>query len=83
MGAASLSTGREAAGPAAIGLALGLEAGAAASVLVQGFLDGLSPHDPIRIIPVGALLMGTVGLVAWLPARRATKLDPIATLRVE
>jgi ABC-type lipoprotein release transport system permease subunit len=43
----------------------------------------LSPHDPITIVAVSALLLGTVALVAWLPARRATKLDPIATLRVE
>lgn len=74
---------REAAGPASVGLALGLAGGAAASALLRGFLYGLSPHDPLTLVAVSMLLMGTVALVAWLPARRATKLDPIATLRVE
>lgn len=74
---------REALTPAVVGLAIGLLGGAAASMLLRGFLYGLSPHDPITIVAVSALLMGTVALVAWLPAGRATKLDPIATLRVE
>jgi putative ABC transport system permease protein len=74
---------REAMTPAVIGLGLGLAGGAAASVLLRGFLYGLSPHDPLTIAIVFSLMLASVAFVAWLPARRATKLDPIATLRVE
>lgn len=74
---------REAVSPAVVGLAIGLIGGAAASMLLRGFLYGLSPHDPVTIVAVSAGLIATVALVAWLPARRATKLDPITTLRVE
>jgi putative ABC transport system permease protein len=74
---------REALGPALVGLSIGLLGGAGASMLLRGFLYGLSPHDPMTIVAVSVLLMGTVAFVAWLPARRATTLDPIATLRVD
>jgi putative ABC transport system permease protein len=74
---------REALTPAVIGLGLGLAGGAAASMLLRRFLYGLSPHDPLTTAIVFLLMLATVALVAWLPARRATRLDPIATLRVE
>ena len=60
---------REALGPAIVGLAIGLLAGAGVSVLLRGFLYGLSPHDPVTIMVASAILLGTVALVAWLPAR--------------
>jgi predicted permease len=74
---------REALRPAVVGLVLGMLGGAGATVLLRGFLYELSPHDPVTTVAVSALLIATVALVAWLPARRATQLDPIATLRVE
>ena len=63
----------------AIGVALGLGAAKAASTL----LFGLQPSDPVTLALATALLV-TIGLVAsYLPARRASRLDPVTTLRTD
>jgi ABC-type antimicrobial peptide transport system permease subunit len=60
-----------------IGVALGLGAAKAASTL----LFGLQPTDPVTLTAAIALL-ASIGLMAsYLPARRASKLDPMTTLR--
>jgi predicted permease len=74
---------RDAIRPAAIGLSLGAAGGLAGSMLLRGFLYELSPHDPVTLFCVGAVQLATVAIVAWLPARRASRLDPIATLRTD
>ena len=63
--------------------AAGLLAAAAASRLLESFLFGVTPHDHLTF--VGATLsLAAVALVAcWLPARRATRIDPMDTLRAE
>jgi putative ABC transport system permease protein len=62
-----------------IGVALGLGAARAARTL----LFGLQPTDPVTVASAMALLV-TIGLLAsYLPARRASKLDPVTTLRQE
>jgi putative ABC transport system permease protein len=62
-----------------IGVALGLGAANAARTL----LFGLQPTDPVTLLSATALL-ATIGLIAsYLPARRASKLDPMQTLRQE
>ena len=65
------------------GVAAGLLAAAAASHILESFLFGVTPHDPLTF--VGATLsLAAVALVAcWLPARRATRIDPMDTLRAE
>jgi predicted permease len=63
----------------AIGVALGLGAAKAASTL----LFGLQPTDP-PTLAAATLLLASIGLLAsYLPARRASKLDPMTTLRQE
>jgi putative ABC transport system permease protein len=65
------------------GLIVGLAGAAAVTRVLQTFLFGVTPTDPITFMIVTLLLM-TVGLMAaWLPARRATRIDPCAALRAE
>ena len=66
-----------------VGLIVGLAAAAALMRLMSSLLFGVTPLDPITYATVIAAL-GTVGLVAtWLPARHATKIDPMSALRAE
>jgi predicted permease len=67
----------------ALGLIVGLAGAAAVTRVLQRFLFGVTPTDPIAFTIVTLLLM-TVGLMAaWLPARRATRIDPSVALRAE
>jgi putative ABC transport system permease protein len=66
-----------------IGVALGIAGGAAVSHTLRSLLFGLSPFDPIAYVGV-SLFLAVVALVAiYLPARRATKVDPMVSLRCE
>jgi putative ABC transport system permease protein len=68
---------------AAIGLALGLIGAGALMRLLSSQLFGVNPYDPITYVAVTAGL-GLVALVAtWLPARQATRVDPMLALRAE
>jgi putative ABC transport system permease protein len=67
----------------AIGVALGLAAGAAGAQVLQSLLFGISALDPLAF-GGAALLFGIVSLAAsYLPARRATQVDPMVALRAE
>ena len=66
-----------------IGLGVGLPVALGAAILVRSMLYGLSPADPVTFGGIIVLFV-CVGLVAsYLPARRATKTDPIEALRSE
>jgi predicted permease len=65
------------------GTALGLPAAWAASRLVSSMLFGLATNDPATVVLAIALLVLTGLLAAYLPARRATKVDPLVALRCE
>ncbi len=68
---------------ALLGLAVGAALALAVTHLLAGFLYGVSPFDPLTFLGVPALL-GLVAMVAcWIPARRATRVDPIVALRSE
>ena len=69
--------------PVAIGVIAGGGAALAAGRLLSGHLYGISPHDPVTFFSVIALLTIIAGAACWLPARRATRIDPIVALRYE
>jgi len=69
--------------PITIGLALGLLVTALASPLAERFLYGLDPLDPVTIGLVGLALAALATLAGDIPARRAMRIDPAETLRVE
>ena len=67
----------------AIGLAVGIPSALALTGLVRTSLFGIQPDDPISFV-AGAILMAVVGaFAAWLPARRAARVDPMIALRYE
>jgi putative ABC transport system permease protein len=69
--------------PVAIGMAVGVLGAAALSRFIATLLFGVAPLDPLTFFVV-VVLLTTVGLVAcWLPARRATRVDPLTALRAE
>jgi predicted permease len=65
------------------GLALGGGLAYAASRLVDSRLYGVAPQDPLTMAAAGALLVLVALGAAYLPARRASRLDPMAALRRE
>jgi putative ABC transport system permease protein len=68
---------------AAIGVALGLGGAFAMTRVLEKFLWGVRPTDAFTFTVV-SLLLGAVALLAsYLPARRATRVDPMVTLRYE
>jgi ABC-type antimicrobial peptide transport system permease subunit len=65
----------------AIGLTLGLIGAATATQLLRGMLFGITPFDPLTFAAV-AILFGLVTTFAsYVPARRATRIDPLEALR--
>ncbi len=65
------------------GLVVGLAGAAAVTRVLQAFLFGVTPTDPIAFTIVTLLLMAVGLMAAWLPARRATRIDPCTALRAE
>jgi putative ABC transport system permease protein len=68
---------------ALLGLALGLIAALAVTRFVSSLLYGVTATDPVTFVGVSLLLLLVAMLASWLPARRATKLDPMTVLRHE
>jgi predicted permease len=74
---------RESVGLAVAGLGVGLLAAAGTIRFVTKLLYGLPPWDPVSHGLVALLLLAVAGLAAWVPARRAAKVDPMVALRAE
>jgi putative ABC transport system permease protein len=66
-----------------IGIVVGLPAAWGASRWVQSMLFGLTPTDPIAIVGATLLLAFVAQLAAYLPAWRASRVDPLTALRHE
>jgi predicted permease len=65
------------------GVAIGLLASWGLSRTMRHLLIGISPSDPLTYACVAALLSVIALLACWIPCRRATQIDPIATLRCD
>jgi putative ABC transport system permease protein len=73
----------EAAVRAAIGLALGLAGAFALTRLLQAYLFGVQPRDPLAFTLAPLLLLVVAVVATWLPARRAGRVAPMTALRYE
>jgi ABC-type antimicrobial peptide transport system permease subunit len=67
----------------AIGMMLGIPLAMTVSRFIKSMLFGLTPNDPATILGVTATLTAAGILAAWIPARRAVRVDPITALRCE
>jgi ABC-type antimicrobial peptide transport system permease subunit len=77
------SVARRAATLIATGLVLGLGTAFLAGRLLQRILYGVKPSDPLTFAIVFALMLGIGAAATFLPARRATRIDPMQALRQE
>ncbi len=67
----------------ALGLVIGLVGAAFSTRALEALLFGLNPLDPVTFVAIAALLVVTTLLAAYVPARRALRIDPIDALRAE
>ncbi len=74
---------RETALMVACGAAIGLPAAFFTTRLVESFLFGLTPQDPLTIAGSTLLLLAVTAIAGYIPARRATRVDPMIALRYE
>ncbi|MFZ0819756.1 MAG: ABC transporter permease [Candidatus Acidiferrales bacterium] len=65
------------------GLSVGLLVSFGLTKLMEGLLFGVSPHDPLTFLAMAGLLTLVALLACYLPARRATRVDPLIALRYE
>ena len=66
-----------------IGLAIGLVSALLAGRSLSSLLYGISSNDPLTLVGISGLLLLVASLACWLPARRASRVDPIIALRHE
>ena len=68
---------------ALLGIVLGLPLTLALARILGAVVFGIAPYDPATLIASGLILLGVALAAAWLPARRAARVDPMVALRYE
>jgi putative ABC transport system permease protein len=72
---------RQGLGLAVVGIVLGLAGALALTGVLRSLLFEINPADPVTFVVISLLLAMVVVLACWLPARRATRIDPLIVLR--
>ncbi len=67
----------------AVGIAIGLAGALALSSVLQTLVFGVPTRDPATLAVVSVVLMGVTAVAGYLPARRATAIDPVTALRTQ
>ena len=65
------------------GALIGLAAAVAGTRILSSFLFGLTPTDPATLASVTVIMAAVAAIAVYLPARQASRLDPLAALRYE
>jgi putative ABC transport system permease protein len=65
------------------GIAIGLAGATAVGATLRSLLFEISPHDPVTLAAIAVGLAAVAFVAAFIPARRATRVDPLVALRVE
>ena len=74
---------RQGLGVSLTGLAVGLAGATAVGRVLGSWLQGVSPTDPATYAAVSLVLVGAAAAACFLPARRATRIDPMTAIRGE
>jgi macrolide transport system ATP-binding/permease protein len=67
----------------AVGLAIGMSGALAASKFVESLLYGMKPNDPLALTLAVTTLLGAALLAGYVPARKASRIEPLAAIRHE
>jgi predicted permease len=65
------------------GLGIGMVGAVVAAPLMRGLLNGVNPRDPLTFVAIALILLTATSVASWIPARRATRVDPNVALRCE
>ncbi len=68
---------------AAVGLAISVPTALGTSKLVESFLFGMKPNDPLSLTLAVVILLMAAILAGYMPARKASRIDPMIALRNE
>ena len=74
---------RQAFGLTCLGLAIGLAASVALGRVLSALLFGVTPSDPTTLVAVGLLFLTVSVMASYVPAYRASRVDPMTALRYE
>ena len=66
-----------------VGIAIGVPVALAATKLIKSRLYGVEAHDGISVLIAVAAMLIVAAFAAWIPARRAARVDPVIALRYE
>jgi ABC-type antimicrobial peptide transport system permease subunit len=65
------------------GVAIGTLVALSAAPLMRSLLNGVSPRDPFTFVATSLILLTATSVASWIPAHRATRVDPNTDLRCE